>query len=317
MVHINRVIFEGGLQLIRGESHEWRLEAESICRKFPSIRAFEDKFKVKPIIWTDYDNIRGERDTILSSTTTFYDSGLQRLELTCLALGLAYPTKLYSVNLNNAISAVTYHCAQLAKLYARLAGGYGSKVQTHDLRSQYDSKHDCYWSAERPEPYFEFESLVTAVRRTYEYARFIIWRAFSGRSESTPRSFVKTLASCKKLPQDLRFRLESSWEQYGKKVAEYRDCIQHYVCISGVIPLLRMNQLDDGIWACTAQIPDNPEARSHRSFKYDANIDALKYGWQVTEEILIVTRTILDFLPDSKGLLKEQVERFRNKMESE
>lgn len=161
---------------------------------------------------------------------------------------------------------------------------------------------------------FEFESLVTAVRRTYEYARYIIWGEFSGSSNNTPRSFEQTLKSCKKLPQDLQFRLASSWEQYGKKVTEYRDCIQHYVCISGGFPRIRMDRLEGDVWACSALIPDNPEARSHRSFKYDTNIDALQYGWQVTEEILQVTRTILDFLPDSKELLN--TDRFR-KMEPE
>lgn len=314
MSHISRVVFERGLQLIQSNSHEWLLETESASRRFVSIRAFSDEFKVRPIVMTIHDDTRGERDDLLSGNISPYDSRLRRLEFACLVYGQSYPTALHTVNLHNAISAVTHHCVQLANSYVRVLCEYRLNPQLRDWHRASNSKNEYHLPIERSEPYFEFESLVTAVRRTYEFARYIIWRAFSGSRDNTPRSFLDTLESCKKLPPDLRSRLASSWEQCGKKVAAYRDCVQHYVCISGGFPRIRLDRLEGGIWACSALIPDNPEARSHRSFRYDTNIDALQYGWQVTEEILQVTRTILDFLPDSKTLLN--TERFR-KMEPE
>jgi hypothetical protein len=63
-----------------------------------------------------------------------------------------------------------------------------------------------------------------------------------------------------------------------------------------------MNRLEGGVWACSALIPDNPEARSHLSFNYDTNIDALQYGgrspkryYRSPERFLIPSLTVKSF----------------------
>jgi hypothetical protein len=154
MPHISRVVFERGLQLIQSNSHEWLLETESGSRRFTSIWAFGDEFKVRPIVLTIHNDARGERDNILSSNISLYDSGLRRLELARLAYSLSYPTALHTVNVHNAISAITYHCAQLAKSYARIAREYGLNPQHRDWHRESDSNNEYHLPIERSEPYF-------------------------------------------------------------------------------------------------------------------------------------------------------------------
>jgi hypothetical protein len=115
---------------------------------------------------------------------------------------------------------------------------------------------------------------------------------------SVPSSFPKTLKACNNLPDSLASRLDKSWSTFGKKVTEYRDCLQHYCPIGRELPYAHMQRLQGGVWSTSIWIPDNPEARSQREYRYDSRIDALTYGWQITNEILDVARSIIKEIPE-------------------
>ena len=59
-----------------------------------------------------------------------------------------------------------------------------------------------------------------------------------------------------------------------------------------------MKKLSGDVWSTSIFIPDNPEARSQKKFKFNSQIDALTYGWEITNEVLSVAHAIIDEIPD-------------------
>jgi hypothetical protein len=53
-----------------------------------------------------------------------------------------------------------------------------------------------------------------------------------------------------------------------------------------------MQHLDGGI-SVKMLIPDNPEVKSEKAFKYDQGIDALTHGWELTNELISLSATLL------------------------
>lgn len=75
--------------------------------------------------------------------------------------------------------------AIVTRSFARAGFPAGTKIV------QFGSQH---------EPYYEFEALVTSVRRAYDSARYILWKEFHTGKGSTPSSFCDTLKLCKSIP---------------------------------------------------------------------------------------------------------------------
>jgi len=100
--------------------------------------------------------------------------------------------------------------------------------------------------------------------------------------------------NCPALPPGLRTCLEKSWSEVGKRVTQYRDCLQHYVPVAFGISSVHMQRLSSSIWSVSAWLPDNPEARSQSEFQYSARLDACTYGWQLVSEIITVVTTLVE-----------------------
>ena len=48
----------------------------------------------------------------------------------------------------------------------------------------------------------------------------------------------------------------------------------------------------DGLWGLLVRLPDNPETKSYNSFTFNREIDALKYGWDETNNIVNFVATL-------------------------
>ena len=119
------------------------------------------------------------------------------------------------------------------------------------------------------------------------------WNRFGGGKGAAPDSFSRTLAKLEKaLPFDLANRLTTSWSQFGKLAKDYRDCIQHNTPVDFGISTALMEKLQ-GVWTTSLLIPDNPEKKTKRLFQYNNRIDALTYGWTITNKIVDVATAIL------------------------
>ena len=96
------------------------------------------------------------------------------------------------------------------------------------------------------------------------------------------------------MPEDLRSRLERSWTEFGDRITDYRDCIQHYVPVDFGFASASMEKVADAFWTVRIRIPDNPEARSSRAFTFAKGNDALSYSLEIAEELLTVMTLVID-----------------------
>ena len=134
-------------------------------------------------------------------------------------------------------------------------------------------------------PYFEFDALLSAARRAYDKAGNLAWAAFRGSGGGRPDNLAKLLKRCECIPKELADRLKQSWVKIGSRLKDFRDCTQHFASTDIGGCSIRMEKLDAGIWRAVAPIPDNPEAKSRSRFTYTCRLDALTYGWEVTNEV--------------------------------
>jgi len=202
-----------------------------------------------------------------------------------------------ALNLSYLLGALRYHCKSLAERYSEICRNFAQ----HRAFEKRDSDNVILGMQE--EPYYEFEALLTAALRTYDATRYIIWPTF-GLGGSTPSSFEKALPLCKDLPEKLKQQLNSSWARFGDKLKHYRDCIQHYIPIGSSRFCALMTRLKSGVWSTSIWIPDNPEVRSYEQFRYDCELDALSYGWELTNEMVDVVHSIVNAIPDKAQNIK-------------
>lgn len=197
--------------------------------------------------------------------------------------------KAYAVDYT--VGAVGYHCKRLAEVYAEISRHFASVSLFQENTTGLATFEYV------PEPYYEFDALITAARRAYEFTRYLLWYSFGPRKSSTPSSFRRTLDRCTHIPPTLAERLEKSWTLFGKKLAAYRDCIQHNVTLDQRCSTAFLEQIPQGAWKMAIWIPDNPEDKSGANFAYANRLDALTYGWNVTTELLEMAVLILGAVP--------------------
>lgn len=186
------------------------------------------------------------------------------------------------------VGAVGYHCLKLGEVASRTCGRLARA-----LGSQH-GELALVGIPGKSEPYYEFDALITAARRAYEALRHPLWKAFGNRGPC-PRSFETVLTSAKILPE-LQAVLQQSWESYGRKLKDYRDCIVHYVPIDYGTSQIQLFSIPGNIWGLQVPIPDNPDAKSKREFRFNSRLDALTYGWELANEILKLATAVFDAL---------------------
>jgi len=125
--------------------------------------------------------------------------------------------------------------------------------------------------------------------------RFLLWRKF-GEGGSTPRNFsltLKELAS-RSISKELLSRLRKSQTQWYEKAKAYRDCVEHYKPLWEAFPCARLRWLPGGVLSVQLPLPDNPEKKSARKFEYKLELDALSWGWELTNEVVRIGRAIIE-----------------------
>ncbi len=184
--------------------------------------------------------------------------------------------------------ASVYHCQQLVGQYLEVLDTNTHHGQKLDLFS------DDFISTGAVSPYFEVEALITTVVRAYNTIRFPLWSAFG--TGGTPPSNFERVAEKLRVPDALHAVLPPAVETY-KETKEYRDCIQHYAHFGARLPFARV-QLRNGLaWSVLALLPDNPETKAYDKFAYTKQIDAMSYGWSITERLLNDLTVLISAFP--------------------
>ena len=290
-MHPVRVVFEHGItaKLIDSDWHISNLNG-GLAEKI-DLQTIGSTFRVRPIVLTEEH--RNDKIDILLRIKNREPFGFSISDFEDCAVR---NSGLGALNNSYLLQNLEYHCTQLALSYAHICEKFSSIPPR--------STSDVVMLGGNPEPYFEFESLVTTIRRTYDYFRYMLWQHF-GIGSNPPSNFCKTLRNCReRMPIQLARILEASWSKYGDEITAYRDCLIHYVPTTFNMGLCCMQKLpNEKVWSLLVRIPDNPISHSQKQFKWNQQRDALTYGWEATNEILdvatILAKTIAD-TPDEK-----------------
>ena len=285
-----RFVYEHGVTVQRSTDGAWYFESVEKGSSFPPVNPGDISREYgRPILTTYRASADDEMTSLLSQTKENLPLDWQ---LSKLAEGDWENEAIwYDVfNLIYIVGAVIYHCKQLADIYSNICKDYVKRYVNVDLAGSRDEDEAMF--GPQPTGYYEFDALITAAKRTYNTTRYILWKVFGPYDVSVPASFEKTLIKCNRLPSALAERLNMSWSRFGKKLTDYRDCIQHYISIDFWSSTVLMKRLQGGVWSTSLWIPDNPEAKSKGKFKFEERIDSLTYGWNVTSEMLDIVSAI-------------------------
>jgi len=202
-------------------------------------------------------------------------------------MGLFERHGFHAFDLEYLSAALVYHLEALARHYETIRDRFREIIPGASV-----SKEANYQN--QPEPYFEFDAVITAARRAYNSCRYLLWQRWGPATYfPLPNSFSRTVSLCESLDSNLRADLLASWDQCGIKLTAYRDCMQHYVPVDFGLATVSMKEVLPGIWSASARIPDNPEARSKKAFRFQGRLDALSFAWQVAVEVHRVIDLIL------------------------
>ncbi len=284
-----RVVFEKGLEMRCDESGVWSFLPSRTTQANLALSTITHGYTVRPVLMAE-EHPSGKELMSLFSTEGRQAPNAQLHLDNIPAASLATPFR----SLRYIVGAVSYHCERLANLYAETWRSF-HRLQSASLDgsnivhfAQYGFQEECY---------YDFDALLTAAIRCYETMRFPLWNVFGAKDgiaqKRGPRkNFEDTLNVCEHLPPALSDRLKQSWVRFGIKAKSYRDFIQHYFPLDRGFSQAKMERLDKGVWSASMLVPDNPEDKSPRNFRYDCKIDALTYGWELTNEILQVTELL-------------------------
>jgi len=285
---IIRAVYERGIEL-RLDSGRWTISsAPSATRAtFSSLQAAAAVSPLRPILVTDKRDC-GENLTLLlrCDGVKYFDIHVSDLVNRRLTAQLLYPV----YHLAYLLGAISYHCQKLAEWYAQIAFRFCEIRQTPGLRDAGDVGIFSY----QTEPYYEFDSLVGAARRSYDSARYVLWQRFGSRNSPTPGSLKRLLKGPSNIPEILHERLTTSWQNFGEMLTDYRDCIHHYVPVDFGMASAVMRRHPLGAWTTTIRIPDNPEVRSKKQFTFELGRDALTFAWELADEVLAIATAVVD-----------------------
>lgn len=267
---VRRIIYEHGItaQIIGSDWHIINIVGGQ-TERIDHLEIIKQRYKVRPVILTMHYGSGPEYDMLLRTEVT--DSfGLKITELEQRAYKVIKIDKI--LNIGYLLRAMEYHCKQLALLYTEACNSMKEAYDIPGLTVEERKETDAIYGM-CGEPYYEFDALITAVRRAYDSCRYILWHFF-GAESTAPRSFYSTLKNCPSLPVELSKKLNESWSKYGEEITAYCDCIQHNSPIDFGVSSLSMHKLDNGAWSTRVRIPDNPSAKSRFKFTYDNRRDA-------------------------------------------
>lgn len=279
-----RIVYEFGLEATRQPDGWVVSSAEPSARRvFANPAAVTEALGRLPCLVTERTDRGHERSLLLrADARTPFGLGVTDLFTGDLQADAIF----HAHHIAYLVGAVAYHCERLAEVYATICRQFVSVPWP-------DAGSDRVIFSYQTEPYYEFDAAITAARRAYDVSRYLIWQRF-GSGGSVPSSLAKALQACAGLPDPLRLRLEKSWTEFGERITDYRDCIQHYVPIDFGLSSADMEKLAGGFWSVRIRIPDNPEVRSKKAFTYAQGLDALSYCRLVGEELVTVMTMVID-----------------------
>ncbi|MBL7075680.1 hypothetical protein ISS37_10640 [candidate division KSB1 bacterium] len=168
--------------------------------------------------------------------------------------------------------------AQILEILARCSKGLN--VKSHQVM---------VWAPQVNELIFELTSTFVNLRLMMN-AVLRLWFLKEGitNAPKSIRDVMKSLQSnrervwVKKIPSDVKTALMHFWNEFGKKLIDYRDIDQHYdVLARQCIVSYQINIPNE----LEVLLPDNPETKSPKNFSFDKRIFGIELAQCAFEEL--------------------------------
>lgn len=156
----------------------------------------------------------------------------------------------------------------------RLESIYFSYKQFHDMFSNSDVDHNCFYRSISNEDvykiYWDFESLLSSLNTALDILARIVGTAYN---IQTPPSFNKL---CKKELAGIVEILKAAQNKWVSRMKDYRDCFVHYTPVDTMLTMY-INKYNNG-WELRCKLPINPNTREILGFRYRRRTELLRYA---------------------------------------
>ena len=134
-----------------------------------------------------------------------------------------------------------------------------------------------------PRVYYEIDAFLGATRRIYESIIKVIWKHYYPKMTGRWSSIRKAVnSSLDKVPPLFAAILKESWDNFGEKLADYRNCIAHYIPLTENSNTTCWLNWYENRWGVTVKLPANPKAKSREKFDFNTGPEALIYCHSLT-----------------------------------
>ena len=164
--------------------------------------------------------------------------------------------------------ATLYHLNQLVDLYVRL---------TQLFEREHPPGTAIRGNTGDPRVFYEIDAFLGAARRVYESIKDVLWKHYHYPGATGKwSSFRRVVKSPHEIPPLFVTALDQSWNTFGKKLADYRNCVAHYDPLNDGGTTCWMNRYGNR-WGMTVKLPANPHEQSRKAFDFDSGPEALGY----------------------------------------
>lgn len=132
-----------------------------------------------------------------------------------------------------------------------------------------------------PRVFYELDAFLGAARRIYESMRKVLWKHYGSGKSGRWKSIKTALESSGIIPVTFVQQVSASWQSYGNKLTEYRDCVMHNDPLTDGGTTCQMEWYGRR-WGITVKLPANPGQKSRRSFDFSSGPEALTYCHEAT-----------------------------------
>lgn len=125
--------------------------------------------------------------------------------------------------------------------------------------------------------FYEVDAFLSSARRVYESIRKVLWKHYRIPSEQGRwSSITKVFHSSNSIPEIFLNTLQQSWDEVGKQLKAYRDCVAHYDPLTPGHTTCWID-LYERRWGMTVKLPANPSRHGRLAFDFVSGPEALTY----------------------------------------
>jgi hypothetical protein len=141
-----------------------------------------------------------------------------------------------------------------------------------------------------PRVYYEIDAFLGAARRVYESMRKVLWKHYRTGPNGRWRC-IRGAVKANAVPEPFAQKLRASWDLFGQRLTEYRDCMTHNDPLTDGATTCRMEWYGSR-WGMNVKLPSNPGAKSRQSFDFATGPEALNYCHTVACHLVDVCQAL-------------------------